>query len=84
MSLYAFATLVPDPTFCLSLCLSPYPRCADKQPGAMAAEEVMCGIFSRILFAMLAGCLSKIDSEGGGSFCGAPAFHLCCDWMKSC
>lgn len=76
MSLYLFPTLVPAPTPCLSLCLS-FPYCADKQPGAMAAEEVTCGIFSGVLLAMPAVSLS--EAEGGFSVVSLSAFHLCCD-----
>lgn len=52
-----FPTLVPDPN---PLSLLP-PHCADKQPGAMAAEEVTCGIFSWFLIAMAAVSLSEAD-----------------------
>lgn len=46
----------PNP---LSLLVSlSFPHCADKQPGAMAAEEVTCGIFSGVLFANVRLCLS--------------------------
>lgn len=41
MSLYLFPT-PPSPSPCVSL---PSLYCADKQPGAMAAEEVKCDIF---------------------------------------
>lgn len=69
----------PNP---LSLLVSlTFPHCADKQPGAMAAEEVTWGIFSGVLFAMPAVYLS--EAEGCLSVVSLSAFHLCCDWMKS-
>lgn len=63
----------PNP---LSLLVSvSLPYYADKQPGAMAAEEVTCGIFSGVLLAMLAVSLS--EAEGGLSVVSLSAFHLC-------
>lgn len=65
-----------------SLCLSSPslpPNCADKQPGAMAAEEVTCGILSVVLFAS-AGHLSFSEAEGMGlNMVPLSASHLCCD-----
>lgn len=85
MSLYLFPPLVPDPTLCfflVSLFSNPPlpPNCADKQPGAMAAEEVTCGILSGVLFAS-AGHLSFSEAEGMGlNMVPLSASHLCCDW----
>lgn len=81
MSLYLFPSLVPDPTLCfflVSLFSNP-PNGADKQPGAMAAEEVTCGILSGVLFAS-AGHLSFSEAEGMGlNMVPLSASHLCCD-----
>lgn len=72
----------PNPLFfpCVSLLPPPTPNCADKQPGAMAAEEVTCGILSGVLFAS-AGHLSFSKAEGMGlNMVPLSASHLCCDW----
>lgn len=91
MSLYHFSppSLLIQP-LCFSLCLPlppppPAPRrCADVQRGAMAAEEVTCGIFSGIVFADARSSLPFPPRlrEGKGLLVVAPLFasHLCCDW----
>ncbi len=68
---------LPQPSLSLLVSLS-FPHCADKQPGAMAAEEVTCGIFSGVLFCH-AGRVSLSEAEGGLSVVSQSAFHLCCD-----
>lgn len=91
MSLYHFSppSLLIQP-LCFSLCLPlppppPAPRrCADVQRGAMAAEEVTCGIFSGVVFADARSSLLFPPRlrEGKGLLVVAPLFasHLCCDW----
>lgn len=72
--------LCPDPPICLSLPPSPHPtHCADKQPGAMAAEEVTCGIFSGVLFSMLVVLLWGGGGWGAVLVVPLSASHLCCD-----
>lgn len=73
----SFPTLVPAPTLCLCPCVSlpsslpPFlsPNYADKQPGAMAAEEVTCGIFSGVLLAMPAVSLWGWGGVGVSVWC---------------
>lgn len=91
MSLYHFSppSLLTQP-LCFSLCLPLPPppstprRCADVQRGAMAAEEVTCGIFSGVVFADARSSLlfSPRLREGKGLLVVAPLFasHLYCDW----
>lgn len=71
---------LPQPS--VSPCVS-FPHCADKQPGAMAAEEVTCGVFSGVLLAMPAVSLSpRLRGVLSVVVVSLSASHLCCDWMK--
>lgn len=71
----------PSVSPCVSLLPPPPPAV---QPGAMAAEEVTCGIFSGLPFAMLVASRCRGGGGGGGGLFVVPlsAFHLCCDLIK--
>lgn len=81
-----FLYFCPDPTICLSLCLSPpppLPHCAE-QPGAMAAEKVTWGIFSGVCHAgRVSHCQGDFVSGWwwGVASCGATICFSSALWL---